>query len=186
MKKKNYVYLALLIIPILLLFGKYKNDHKEPYYLVLAQEIQKEFISDIKKTYSVNCYGSGGGFLHNVRKIAVSFDSRDKDFGIDESRILIVNSIENLLHRVNKNEEIRPYLDHYPFSCIGTKISFSFLNKKGKRVDEEFVAHVFITDDGRICYSYYNQEKKMLRDLYEESYEEALRIVRDQHELKEF
>ena len=99
-----------------------------------------------------------------------------KKVNVEEARILLITLTKELLDRINSDQQIRPYLDHYPFTEKGISLGLSFYDDQGKRVDNGYVAHLFVAKDGNICYDTYNHEE----DLYEEPYEEALRIVENE------
>ncbi|WP_420421709.1 hypothetical protein [Simkania sp.] len=181
--KRKVSYFLLFLLPAVFFFKKFQGKEEQPDYVKISSEIMAEYINDINMTYGVSCYGSGGSFLDNVKMISLSFSASNMNLSIDQSRIMIVNAVESLLKRVNDDERIHPYLEHFPFSSRGIKISFSFHNNKGERVSEEFVAYASTDEKGRVFYSGYDHKAEKFKDLHQETYEEALRIVREQGRL---
>lgn len=181
--KRKASYFLLLLVPVLLFFKNFQGRKEQPEHVKIASEIMADCIQDINKTYGTSCYGSGGSFLDGVKIISLSFSARDMNLTIDESRVLVVNTVEKLLKRVNDDERIRPHLEHFPFTSNGAEVSISFHDDNGERVGEDFVAYVSTNEKGRVYYSTYDHSAEKLKNLHEESYAEAVRIVREQGRL---
>jgi hypothetical protein len=95
----------------------------------------------------------------------------------------VIKINEDLLRRYNENEEIRPYLKNYPFTAMNLEIGILLTDEKGnllfKSSGKELLSAVY-QFSGNIIYQILNEEKPYLQDVFEETYEEAFSIVRNQ------
>jgi hypothetical protein len=173
-KKKLLSFLVILFIPLLFLFKP--SRHKSPIYCKYANEITGPFSTYLRKNYNLYYYGGGGGFLENVKIISLHYKTI-KQLPIDDARVLFITCVEELLKRINENEKIRPYLEHYPFTEKGLEFSISLYDENKERVPPSFPAYVSLINK-KIYYAYYDYETDMLKDLYSEPYQEALSIVK--------
>ncbi len=92
---------------------------------------------------------------------------------------------EDLLRRYNQDEEIRPYLKNYPFTSKNLRIVIYLVDQKGIDIhntgnSKEFLSAIY-QSWGRVRYAIENDEKPNPQDIFEETYEEALSIVRNQN-----
>lgn len=178
-KKKLLSLLVILLVPLIFLFKP--SRHKNPIYCKYANEITGPFSKYLRKNYDLYYYGGGGGFLENVRVIALHYRTV-KHLSVDDARVLFINCVEELLKRINQDEKIRPYLEHYPFTEKGIEFSIAFYKNNKERVPSSFPAYVFLINE-KIYYDYYDRETEMLKDLYSEPYQESLSIVKERGQL---
>jgi len=177
LQKKNLILQTLLTLSVCILSSPTicAAHPEEPIYCEYADKITGKYCADMAKTQKLYCYGGGGGFIKNVNRITLNFNTV-QNLNIAESRALIIKCTEELLKRINTDADIKPYLSHYPFTEQGITLGISFDQEDKKRVSSKFVAMVF-TVDGSVYYSSYNHNKKKFQDIHEESYQEALKIV---------
>ena len=142
-----------------------------------AAQIIKEFEKEACKEFGIEAMGSGGEMPFDVVSFRVSFWVRKKGT-VEEGRELIVKLKEKLRTIINKHEKIRPYLREYPFPIKNTDVSVSFpdQDKNGVLYDKS-VTFALVGRDEKIYYCYKDPNCSMLQDLYEEPYEEAVKIV---------
>ena len=116
--------------------------------------------------------------MGDIQAVALGFASY-KALNVDEARKLYVNIVEEYLHRVNCNEEVRPYLHNYPFTINNLEFNIEFDESNGRMKSDGHVAYVsFIASRNLIFYSSYDYKTHKFQDLHQESYEEALKIVK--------
>ncbi len=168
------IFYLIFLIPVFL--GCAQSKYKDPEYVAYADQISTKICNELWQKEKLYLNGFGGSFLYNVEKIALHFRA-ERHADVSQARRLFVNAAERLLSEINQGEQIRPYLDHYPFTNRGLSFSINFVNADNKRVTDGSVAYVFVVK-GTIYYDKYDAGSKQLLDLYEEPYEEALRIVR--------
>lgn len=169
-----------LIVFLLFLTSCYKSDYINTTDLILAQQSKK-----ICKEENMSVCGMGGAMMNKVTKVTVAFQAKRR-VDIPEARRLIVKCVEKLRNALNSNDQIQAYLSPYPFSTNGVNISIMFLKDNDEFVDRsssgllgnEGVSAV-IQVDGKVYYPSHNPRTQLLEDYYEETYEEALEIVRN-------
>lgn len=123
--------------------------------------------------------GSGGAMMDDVKMISLSFTSFH-GFTIEEARQYYVEIAEKYLLLINENEKLRPYLHNYPFDFHNIQFDIGFHDVETRKWSKDSVAFVFCSrKDGIIFYDIYDHEKDKLIDVYEEPYEEALKIVKE-------
>jgi hypothetical protein len=174
MKIHFFLYLMVLMI---------FSSCDEPEYIHLSDKIVNAYIKDVKYRYGFHLDGSGGSMMNDITVIRLMFSSINT-VKLDQARIIFVDSVENLLNRVNSDEKIRPYLHNFPFTIDNIQLDIGFLKPGGKFVDGEFIATISLIK-GKIFYGHYNMSKDRLENLYSEPYEEAIKIVREQNDQKE-
>src|ERR1700722_6503805 len=170
-------YLILILITLTFISCGGKS------YTYLADHIFTAYGKEMKKKRGYWLEGTGGSMPNDdVRSFFMSFEGM-REVDIPEARRLYVEVVEGLLKRVNCDETIRPYLHDYPSISKNTRIHLGFIDRNKNPVAENHIAFVFLVD-GIICYSIYNPRIPDFEIVYEEPYEEALKIVQDeQHQL---
>jgi hypothetical protein len=148
----------------------------------MSDQIVISYLNDMEKKYNLYCFGNGGGFFERVNKIIIDFKTQGPK-SLEELRELIIDITEDLLSRYNTNEEIRPYLKNYPFTVMNLDLSILLCDENGKSYrntgsDRERLRVVY-QRDGIISYQILNDEKPFPQEVYVETYEEALMIVRN-------
>ncbi len=144
-------------------------------YISYTKEIVASFVDDSEKAYGLNCIGTGGKFATNVGQIDIRFLAHRRG-SIEEARTLEVNMIQKLLKTLNGNEKIRPFLAEYPFKAKDLHLSISFQNEKNDYYYDESIAYVSHIKN-RLFYDKADPSTKKLIDSFEESYDEAVKIV---------
>ena len=169
----------LRLFSLLLAIPSFCFGYEEPYYSKLADRLVKAHIAEMKKEGFHACM-TGGGMMYDVKSISVGFDVQAAPT-IEETRVMFVRGVERLLRRVNEDLRIRPYLHNYPFTVANLTYTLSFPRVAVDASGKGPVAHAFNVDN-RISYSVYNPAVKKgnpLQNAHRESYDEALRIVRE-------
>ena len=144
-----------------------------PIHIQVSDRLVSSYIEETKNN-GLKLIGSGGSFMHDIQAYDLHYITV-QNLDVNAARNLYVKTMETLLHRINHDPKIRPYLHTYPFTIENVKIMSSFKKPDGKRVDSKYVALVFCVK-GKIDYS--RNVNNTLQDLYEEPYSEALRIVK--------
>lgn len=171
----------LLIFSIIVLSvasAIYLRQPKEPQYCKYANKITNAFRHSVKEKYHLVPTSYGGSFMGNISVISQMYSVYDKKYDVDEARALLVNCTQEYLNQINQDEKIKPYLSHVPFSENGLEFSIYFHKARFEYVDSEFVAGAILIN-GELHYSSYDHEKKKFVDVHRESYEEAVRIVKE-------
>lgn len=139
-----------------------------PRHVQLANSITSPFCRELEKTQHLALIGSGGGMIENVESISLTFTSRQK-VNVDQGRAMLVEIVEPLLKRVNSCPELRPYLDHFPFTADDLDISVLFQTPSGDFINEPFLASLSVYK-GKASYAKYNPITGELTTIYLEPY----------------
>ncbi len=200
--KARFVKRVLFLWVCLLLGAQVSaKDSKPCEYLKYVKEIVDAFAKDMSKEHDLFCCGSGGSMPYDVQEIEVLFVAYRRAT-IEEVRKTEVDGIQKLFNRINTHEKIRPFLREYPFSTDRIRMAISFEDRNGKWYLDGTVARVSfiknkifydaaalkketyypIKDASDLRHIVYGPpEERMdeqLVDLYEEPYEEAVKIVK--------
>lgn len=76
-------------------------------------------------------------FPENIDQIEIGYyTTKHKITSIEEARLLFVKFIENFLDAYNNSNEVRPYLENYPFKPENLNIVIFFLKNKGQKIPD--------------------------------------------------
>lgn len=197
-----FLFFNLMSQPILV-----AKEKKTFEYIKYVDEIINEFVVEMAEKHNIHCCGSGGSMSEGVAEIEVIFISNSEP-NIENARKIEISAIQDLLHRINVHEKIRPFLREYPFNADRVSISISFETKTGERPKDGAVAFIFLAKNKLF---YRSAEMKLsasfpltrvnshnewtteiipgelqeeLIPLMEETYEEALKIVESEQNKK--
>ncbi|HNA61670.1 MAG TPA: hypothetical protein PKW79_01145 [Rhabdochlamydiaceae bacterium] len=166
----NFVFIADSSYEVAL---KQVRDHFAKYGKYI-DEVVKALAKQIERDFGLICSGDGASAPDCIRSLKVIFISH-KQITIEQARELEVKATERLLHLINTNERMRPFLYIFPFPVPRAHISLSFQNRSGVH-RHDGIAHVYQAK-GKIFYDNYNPKTERLVDLSEEPYEEAVSLV---------
>lgn len=172
---------GLLIFSIIILsfsFVIYLRQPKEPHYCKDVDKITKTFRRSVKEKYDLIPTAYGGSFMNNISVISQTYSTYDKNYDVDQTRVLFVDCVEDYLSRINQDGKIKPYLAYSPFTETGLELSIYFQKAKFEYVDSEFIAGVMLVN-GKLLYIKYDHESEKFVDVHRETYEEAVRIVKE-------
>ncbi len=162
-------------------FGK---SYQKSEHCKIIDRITYKYLKEYILPQGLDCICKGGSMMGDIQAVALGFVSY-KALNVNEARKLYVNIVEEYLHRVNCNEEVRPYLHNYPFTINNLKFTIRFSHPNGKRIADGHVAYMsFIASRNLIFYRGYDSNTDNFYLLHKESYEEALKIVQESSHLK--
>ncbi|MGM0440213.1 MAG: hypothetical protein ACQEP8_03755 [Chlamydiota bacterium] len=159
------------------------EKEREPIHIQIADHLSDKFIHDMKEEKNLYLSGYGGGFRGKVNFLTFSFISYE-DCSLQEARSLMVECIEELLYRMNHDEELQPYLANYPANINNLRFSISFrdLNTHMHTKNPNNIAYASIIQNNIYYCIYDPSDSTTLGEIHEELYEEAVRIVKNQKE----
>lgn len=160
---------SFLTICLLLTFKIYSFNYGKE-----TDKIVTEYLKFIKKNMGIYAAGVGGGRMDEINLIGLHLDCY-QCLNVAEARDIYLSVIEGLLHRINQNTIIRPYLHNYPFNNENLHFLLSFHKKNGTRPAKEHVS-LITSSNGNIYYSCFNHDENKLDYLYQEPYEKAREI----------
>ncbi len=157
-----------------------KGSHvRDENYETIANRITKQVALKLSQEKNLQCAGGGGGMMSSIRMMALGFDLF-QEVDLMEARKLMVYVITEYLKAINDSKEIRPYLQNYPFNPKNIEIRIWIQTPDRQDVPLDKIAYIssinaILTHDlPRETGSYVH------RELCEETYEEALKIVQDE------
>ena len=169
---------------IILVFGTCNamDSEKTPLYVQKADKIIDQFCKDMYKQHKLAVYSTGGGFMDNINKITLGFELNGQR-SQEELRELLIEIANNFLERLNSDKEIRSYLIEFPFPPNRLNFSISILINNRRPINKgstkEVLRNITLAR-GKIRYDFKKEERKNIQTLFEEPYEEALKIVKKQ------
>jgi len=142
-----------------------------------VHEIMDNTIATLAKKYNLNPCGIGmnGKFEY----VEISFQTH-RSMEKDEIRVILLDCTDVFLKNINSCEKIRPYLKDYPFTNKNAGIVLFIHDEKDYDV---FHPQICCASSDRGEISYHTQSKDNLfryKETYEETYEQALDIVKKQ------
>ncbi len=153
----------------------------------VAEKCAREIINDFEDwafaKYGLHISDFGASMVNDIEEIEVDFGVIGKTT-IDEAREMFITLNEKLTEMVNKHEKIRPYLREYPFARTRIDVVIGFYNKYGVRNTDGSIACVLVGKNDVILYMSDSPNSREYKDIFEEPYENALKIVTSKKEEK--
>jgi hypothetical protein len=145
-----------------------------------------EYAKSQKTHRGMEVMGTGGSNPNGLyKRIHVHFYCY-KHLDVPEARRLFVASALEFIERMNSNEKLRPFLEEYPATIENIKIDINCFDDAGRGdlgdfVDPPYVAFMFHVGN-RLIYCFDDKTEFSFSHDYEETFEEALRIVNGEQE----
>jgi hypothetical protein len=154
-------------------------------YIAIADRVTENRAKRICKEEKLYLVGAGGAMMDEITKVSLRFDAYRR-VDINEARRLCVRCVEEIRQGLNATGSLQPYLKPYPFPASSMEVGIMFLKN-----DDSFVDYgcaylgtggvtVVHQVAGMLCYSSFNPRTELLEPYYEESYEDALTILKSQ------
>jgi hypothetical protein len=160
------------IIPIIFILTSCSTRHySDTANLILVKESKK-----ICREENMKVFGIGGSMQDRITRIIADFTAK-RTVDIAEARRLIVKCIEGLRSTLNTHDQIKEYLSPYPFSANEMDVSVAFIKENDAFV--EYGCSVVYQMNGSLYYASYNLSTRILENFYEEPYDVALEIIRN-------
>ena len=153
------------------------SPHKPSTKQEAVNEIRLRAAGKIKRKYGLQPFGTAGQLLDQVKMIGLSFQYH-KPIDIEEGRKLLIGATNELLAEINANEDVRPYLDKYPFETKNVRIEIVLRNPDGSTpVLGSLVLIKAQTDI--LSYDTSDPQTHRLTTILQETFEEALLKIQD-------
>ncbi len=166
----------LIFLAIIFIAGCYNSfsnlTHKPRTKQSLVNEVERKVAFRLKKEKELYTCGTGGQMMDQIKMLALSFDYY-KPLNIENGRELLIAAVNELVTHVNANEEIRPYLNNYPFEPKNIEIRIFARNPDGSNVPPGKLS-VLSAIRNIFEYDMNDPETIQLKTFYQETYEEAL------------
>ncbi len=164
-----------LLITAILLSACHSSSPKTPDYEKMADKITLETAKKIEAEKGLRLCGVGGGAINHIRKLNMSFDCR-QEITIEQGRELIVYCVTEYLSAINKNEEIRPYLIHFPFTPKDVEIEIFTYKNDGTEIPVGALSIVCEVDNN-VKYKIRQIGVSSIKTTLIETYDEAVRLL---------
>ena len=171
-------FLLFVILTFLVFSCENHNSYQPCEKQILANAIRKKLALQIKQELNLIPCGTAGEMLGQIKMLGLAFNCH-KPLTIDDGRILLIAAVEKFTAEVNANEEIRPYLNNYPFKAKNIYIEIFIHRPDGSHFGSEKLC-VISARDGVLEYLNDDPNGPLFTTVYSEIYEEALvKLKRD-------
>lgn len=103
-----------------------------------TRDLVDEFSADLKKE---GYLGSTTCLYPDINDAFFVYKT-NKQMTVEEARGVLVTYVEDLVDRINKYSELRPYLYEYPFKSKYISLDFVFLDQDNKECSYPYVSRV--------------------------------------------
>ena len=155
-----------------------KNQKVSADFAEVINQFSTQVQETFAKRYNAEVLAGDFGMLTWATKPTLEFEIVGP-FTKKELRVILIESIEQLLVLINSNEKLRPFLKKYPYSPNEITIGISIVDKNKKTI---YYPDIFSASFDRDKLYFHTLDKK---NEYEyktteiEEYQTALKIVRD-------
>ncbi|MCH9612751.1 MAG: hypothetical protein S4CHLAM102_12480 [Chlamydiia bacterium] len=135
----------------------------------------------IEREIGINCIGTGGGTMHGVEMLALSFQQRG-ELDVVSARKKVVQAGEIFLEEINSCKDLQKYLKPCPFTEQNIEI-FVFIvdvDRNNLPYDKLQCASLI---KGMLEYENHSPDRNRLCMVEKETYEEARKKVQSQPEV---
>jgi hypothetical protein len=137
----------------------------------LAIEVRNQTFAQLKVEKELIPCGTGSGMMDQIRMLAMSFNYY-KEIDMLQARQLLIDAGTVFLKNINANEQIRPFLQNYPFKPENIQIRIFLYNPNGKEPDFGKLTVISLID-GELRYKIDNPETNSFRVIYRETFDQA-------------
>lgn len=134
----------------------------------------------LTKEKGVHLVGNGMSYPNKLKTVAVIYWIR-RNYSLEEARRVYVHIAKDLVNRLNACEEIHSEFSNFPFTVDkNIDVTVAFIKEKGvERVNYPYIAKVSLGLQ-TVIYKTYNHDFQCYEKVFEEPYEEAIRIVEEE------
>ena len=165
---------SLLLFLIISLVSSCSN-HSIPEHEKVADRITALTAKKIENETGLRLIGTGGGMMHQVRMMGMSFNYFG-EMSIEKGRKLLTYCVDEYLSAINSDEQIKTYLTHYPFTCKDIEIRIFVYQSDHTDVPIGELS-VVAAYDGCLTYKIRQPGPVILKRIYKETYGEALKLL---------
>jgi len=143
-------------------------------YVKIANKITDRIGKKLQKEKGLVLIGKGGKMTNDIQLMRMAFYFYPP-MPIKAARSLLLYSIKEYLLAINENKKIQSYLHVYPFTAENVEIVIYFYNRNGAFTLAEEL-DLAIAKNGRFTYFIKDPKTKNCKEMYVETFEEALQI----------
>lgn len=164
-----------LTILALLFLGETMHAYTPAPYEPLIDALFKTFETQMQEELHLEPTGSGGSMPHDVEGIEVTFTALRR-ISQDEAREILIKGSQVLLHLINSNEELRPYLREFPFRMNRISLHLFTRNNVGSHYADGTIAYAALTRN-TLSYDTFDPITEKFIALSGESFDTATQIA---------
>ncbi len=138
----------------------------------LVDEVTNRAFVQLKMEKGLYPFGTGARMMDQIKMLALAFHYY-KEVEIEEARELLLYAGNVFLNIINNNEQIRPYLDNYPFKPENIEITIYLKNTDGSKFAPEKLCVISMVN-GVLEYEAKNPETLRLLTICKEPYDQAV------------
>jgi hypothetical protein len=174
--------LTLILFISLIFTGFIMQNNQQQHYLSKGEQIVNSILSSTAKTihnkYSLIPCGEGAAMPGGpIQELTLCFDTKHTHTK-EQLRKLLINITKELVEKVNENKEIQEFLKEPPFTIKNVEIVIYNHDQNGRSVCDPDVSVAEISQTKLIYRSIDPQDSFKYKNRFEESYEEALKLIR--------
>ncbi len=160
---------------LLSIFTWFQSEPNKSYNQILNSHIKYA-----KKKYNLKLSSYGMGYPKKITKISVGFETYGPG-NLNKSRKIILDLSNDLLKRINNQVGIKPYLQDVPFTEKNIEVSILYVENNGRvwfiKNENNWKNELAIValSNGIIRYVINNNRRGPAKEMYEETFEEALK-----------
>ncbi len=141
-----------------------------------SMKVMTDFSQNYMKPQGFLLSGIGSAMPDKIHELDVDYTSSIY-VNVEQARKLFIDNSQIFLNEINGDTILRPYLVEYPFTEKNIAFTLSFENERAQMYPPPYIAYVSIINS-KIYYHFYLAEQEKLLNIHEETYQEALKIVR--------
>jgi len=166
------------IVFAMLIFICFSCYYQGENYENLTRKVIKQTGKKLQREKGLSLVDAGGIVTGRSHVMTMSFTFKHL-LTIDAARPLLLYAVEEYLAAFNNNEKLQPYLNNYPLTPKNI-IIFISLHEKNSSFIEPGKINFAKASEGMFTYSIEDLKTKQLKNVYVETFEEALQICRKQ------
>jgi hypothetical protein len=168
--KLTTIFITAVFVLCSFIFGNNRQRH-----IKAADACVKPLLKTIEKDFQLGLIGYGGAMMLDVEGFDIHLAS-NQQLDLQSARRMYISIMERLLAAINQDKSLRTYLAEYPFPASRLEVMLSPMFYTPEQSKGDLVSLIFMIDN-RIVYSKETSSRKHV-NMHEETYDEALRIVR--------
>jgi len=145
----------------------------------LSNKITAQVAAESKRELGLVPCGFGGRIRGKIEKLNLSFNCY-KPLSLEDGRELLITSVDRYISALNSDQKIRLHLSNYPFEPKNIELEIFIKNKNGSSIRDGNLC-VIITNQGILEYITRDSATDRLREIYRETYEEAVEKIAQKH-----
>lgn len=164
----KFLFILIIFCCVFACEQKKQSPHVEVAYKIINIYSEKE------KKNGLSLFGSGGFFSKSIEKFSLDYLFFTENMNVEESRKILVKSLESFFEIINHDKDARPFIVNFPYNEKNIYFVISFLKDvKTSFLKPDNIASVTCSN-GNIYFSEFTDSfKKIHTETYAEAYEKV-------------